>query len=74
MEEKYSVGMFGYFEFTIRYKNKYGEQVRGFNGHFEIVEMDSRNLLLADPDMQVLVTKRRVKKFEQMPKPDICHA
>jgi hypothetical protein len=69
MEEKYSVGDFGYWEFEIRYKNKYGEQLRGYNGHFEVIEQDSRNLLLADPDIQVLVTKKRIKKFEIKDKP-----
>lgn len=69
----YQIGDFGFFEFTIRYKNKYGEQLRSYNGHFEIKDQDSRNLILADPEIQVLVSKRRVKIFEKKPKPDICH-
>jgi hypothetical protein len=59
---------FGFFEFTIRYKNKYGEQLRSFAGHFEVTEMDARNVILSDGQSEVLVTKRRITKFEKKPK------
>ena len=69
MEDKLKIGDFGLFEFSIRYKNKYGEQLRTFAGHFEVIEVDSRNVILSDGMSDVLVTRRRITKFEPKEKP-----
>jgi hypothetical protein len=62
-------GDFGYFEFTIRYKNKYGWQLRNFAGHFEVKEMDLKNVILTDHQSDVLVTKWRITRFDKKEKP-----
>jgi hypothetical protein len=69
MGDKIKLGDFGLFEFSIRYKNKYGEQLRTFAGHFEVIDADNRNVILSDGMSDVLVTRRRISLFEPKEKP-----
>ena len=60
----YVIGQFGYFEFTIRKKNKCGEYITEMKGHYEITDTDARNVELYDGQVRLIVTKRRITKFE----------
>lgn len=63
------VNDFGYFQFTIRKKTKFGEFITPMSGHYEIKEMDKRNVLLTDGDRELIVTMHRITKFEKKNKP-----
>jgi hypothetical protein len=64
----YQIGMFGYFEFTIRKKDKYGEYITAMSGHWEIIDSDEKNIELSDGMKSLIVTKRRITKFEEKEK------
>ena len=64
------LGDFGFFVFTIRKKTSRGEITSGpISGHYEIKEMDKRNVLLSDGDKELIVTMHRITKFEKKDKP-----
>jgi hypothetical protein len=65
----YQIGTFGYFEFTIRKKDKYGEYITPMQGHYEITEVDARNIEIYDGQVRLIVTKKRIIKFEVKEKP-----
>jgi|GEM_PF-6312314 len=65
----YKIGMFGIFEFTIRKKDKYGEYITPMADHYEITDVDSKNVELFDEQVRLIVTKRRITKFESCEKP-----
>ena len=69
MDERYKIGMFAYMEFSIRKKTKYGEQITDISGHYEITETDPKNIEITDGQKTLIVTKRRITKFEQKKKP-----
>jgi hypothetical protein len=68
MHDKFQIGFFGHFLFTIRKKRPSGY----YDTHFEIegamiVDVDEKNVLLRGTDgMSYLVTKNRIKFFEPM--------
>jgi hypothetical protein len=63
------LGDFGFFVFTIRKKTRLGEYITPMSGHYEIKEMDKRNVLLSDGDKELIVTMHRITKFEKKVKP-----
>lgn len=65
----YAVGSFGLFTFTIRKKTKLGEFITDIKGHYEITDSDARNVELFDGQTRLIVTKRRITKFEVKTKP-----
>jgi hypothetical protein len=67
---EYKIGMFGYFKFDIFKKDKFGEYTTEMSGHYEIIDIDRKNIELSDGQRTLRVTKRRIKKFELKKKPD----
>jgi len=68
MNEKYKLGSFGRFIFTIRKKRGLGYYDTPFDIEGAmIIEVDDRNILLQGTDgISYLVTKSRIKHFEPM--------
>lgn len=69
MNDRLKVGSFGYFEFEIKKKNKYGVYYTQVKGHYEIIAEDPKNIEITDKELRaegrsIIVTRRRVKKFE----------
>jgi hypothetical protein len=66
MRDQMNIGDFGYFEFTISKKaKKYGEYETAIKGHYQIKELEDKNVLLTDGDKELIVTRRRITKFEK---------
>ena len=67
MNEKYHTGDQGFFDFTIRKKDKSGQFiVTPFQLYATIKEVEERNILIEDNDgFLYLVTKRRIKVFNK---------
>ena len=64
------VGAFGYWEFEIFKKTKRGEATNIIKSHYEVLEADAKNVLLGDGQKELIVTRRRIIKFEKKDKPD----
>lgn len=69
MNEKYKIGSFGYFEFEIYKKTKFGDFTTPISGHYEIIDSDEKNIEISDGLKTLIVTKRRINKFEPKQKP-----
>ena len=68
----FQIGLFGYFEFTLR-KKVFGHFIEtSFYIYGTIKEMDDKNVLIedsADNDIQYLPAKLKITKFEKQDKP-----
>lgn len=60
-----NIGDFAYFEFDIFKKTKKGEFTNTIKGHYEVLDVDAKNVLLGDGDKELIVTRRRISKFEK---------
>ena len=68
-----NIGDFGYWEFDIfkktKYKVKYREITNIIKGHYEVLDLDAKNVLLGDGQKELIVTRWRIIKFEKKVKP-----
>lgn len=73
MNDRFKIGSFGFFEFTMRKKNKRGDFTNSISGCYEIIDIDEKNIEITDEELKaegrsIIVTKRRVKRFENVNK------
>lgn len=59
-----NIGEFGYFEIEIKKKIKGKVYINDISGHFEVADVDSRNVLLTDGQSELLISKSQITKFE----------
>jgi len=64
-----NIGDFCYFEFEIFKKTKKGEFTNIIKGHYEVLDLDAKNVLLGDGQKELIVTRWRIIKFEKKVKP-----
>ena len=71
MNDRFKIGSFGFFEFDMRKKNKRGDHINTISGYYEIINQDEKNIEITDEELKaegrsIIVTKRRIKRFEKL--------
>ena len=61
----YKVGDFGYWEFIILKATKYGTKATPIKGHYKVRKIEEQNILLADDDSEIIVSKHLITVFSK---------
>lgn len=65
MNFKYEIGFFAYMEFTLSKKKK--ESGDKISGVYKIVDTDKFNVLLKEEEIEIIVPKGCITKYEPIP-------
>jgi hypothetical protein len=65
MGEKYKIGEYAYMEFHLGKKPRHGDRADyPMSGVYKIIDTDKYNVLIQEEEIELLVQKSKIKKFE----------